>query len=186
MKYKCIVESSIKHHNPNPYTVTGNISTVTDKISSHWQFINSHWQYINSHWQYIKSLTVYQVTDNISTVTDNISTVTDNISSHWQYINSHWQYIKSLTIYQQLLTIYIVSTVTDSLSLFQWHQNKWLFHFVCDFKLWNDFVVFSTTLFLLKICIFFYLQHAQRVLARNHLGRCFFAVKCRWYVIKSP
>ena len=22
-------------------------------------------------------------------------------------------------------------------------------------------------------------QHAQRVLARNHLGRCFFAVKCR-------
>ena len=30
------------------------------------------------------------------------------------------------------------------------------------------------------------LQHAQRVLARNHHGRCFFAVKCRWYVIKSP
>ena len=29
-------------------------------------------------------------------------------------------------------------------------------------------------------------QHAQRVLARNHLGRCFFTVKCRWYVIKSP
>ena len=25
----------------------------------------------------------------------------------------------------------------------------------------------------------FTLQHAQRVLARNHLGRCFFAVKCR-------
>ena len=24
-----------------------------------------------------------------------------------------------------------------------------------------------------------YIQHAQRVLARNHLGRCFFAVKCR-------
>ena len=24
-----------------------------------------------------------------------------------------------------------------------------------------------------------YLQHAQCVLARNHLGRCFFAVKCR-------
>ena len=23
------------------------------------------------------------------------------------------------------------------------------------------------------------IQHAQRVLARNHLGRCFFAVKCR-------
>jgi hypothetical protein len=31
-----------------------------------------------------------------------------------------------------------------------------------------------------------HIQHAQHVLARNHLGQCFFAVKCRWYVIKSP
>ena len=29
------------------------------------------------------------------------------------------------------------------------------------------------------------LQHAQRVLARNHLGLCFFAVKCHKITVKS-
>ena len=29
-----------------------------------------------------------------------------------------------------------------------------------------------------------YVQHAQRVLARNHLGRCFFAVKCHKITVK--
>jgi hypothetical protein len=48
-----------------------------------------------------------------------------------------------------------------------------------------DICVLPTSIFFATARALFphvsHLQHAQCVLARNHLGLCFFAVKCRWY-----
>jgi hypothetical protein len=63
-----------------------------------------------------------------------------------------------------------------------------------DQRYWNPYWVFKIGINLYIICyavnyIEKYQYNYDEFLiesARNHHGRCFFAVKCRWYVIKSP